>query len=112
MTWPGYEMGVVVVNANVRVGRGVWLMAAAMALAANAVGAADYPSRTVKVVVPFAAAGVTDIVARVVFDKVGSGARAKTISMHYKASDGLVYVLKPDQTSGLKVEVKPLEKVR
>jgi tripartite-type tricarboxylate transporter receptor subunit TctC len=35
-----------------------------------AAGAADYPNRTVKVVVPFAAAGVTDIVARVVFDQV------------------------------------------
>ena len=32
--------------------------------------AADYPNKTIKVVVPFAAAGVTDIVARVVFDQV------------------------------------------
>ncbi len=32
--------------------------------------AADYPNKAVKVVVPFAAAGVTDIVARVVFDHV------------------------------------------
>jgi tripartite-type tricarboxylate transporter receptor subunit TctC len=47
------------------------LAAAALVLAANAAGASDYPTRTVKVVVPFAAAGVTDIVARVVFDKVG-----------------------------------------
>ena len=47
-----------------------WLAAAVLGLAADA-AAADYPSRTVKVVVPFAAAGVTDVVARVVFDKVG-----------------------------------------
>ena len=33
--------------------------------------ASDYPNRNVRVVVPFAAAGVTDIVARVVFDHVG-----------------------------------------
>jgi tripartite-type tricarboxylate transporter receptor subunit TctC len=49
----------------------VWLAAAALGLAADAAAAADYPNRAVKVVVPFAAAGVTDIVARVVFDKVG-----------------------------------------
>jgi tripartite-type tricarboxylate transporter receptor subunit TctC len=48
-----------------------WLAAAALGLAADAAAAADYPDRAVKVVVPFAAAGVTDIVARVVFDKVG-----------------------------------------
>jgi tripartite-type tricarboxylate transporter receptor subunit TctC len=33
-------------------------------------GAQDYPTKNIKVVVPFAAAGVTDIVARIVFDKV------------------------------------------
>ena len=32
--------------------------------------ALDYPKQTIKVVVPFAAAGVTDIVARVVFDRI------------------------------------------
>ena len=42
-------------------------------LLANAVGSAhalDYPKQIIKVVVPFAAAGVTDIVARVVFDRI------------------------------------------
>ena len=33
-------------------------------------GATDYPKQTIRVVVPFAAAGVTDIVARVVFDRI------------------------------------------
>jgi tripartite-type tricarboxylate transporter receptor subunit TctC len=42
-------------------------------LLTNAVGSADaldYPKQIIKVVVPFAAAGVTDIVARVVFDRI------------------------------------------
>jgi tripartite-type tricarboxylate transporter receptor subunit TctC len=59
------------INANSGLGRRTWLVAVALGLAANGADAADYPTRTVKVVVPFAAAGVTDIVARVVFDKVG-----------------------------------------
>ena len=43
-------------------------------LLTNAIGAAhalDYPKQIIKVVVPFAAAGVTDVVARVVFERIG-----------------------------------------
>jgi tripartite-type tricarboxylate transporter receptor subunit TctC len=58
-------------NASWMIGWRAWLAAAALMLAADAAAAVDYPNRAVKVVVPFAAAGVTDIVARVVFDKVG-----------------------------------------
>jgi tripartite-type tricarboxylate transporter receptor subunit TctC len=58
-------------NASSRIGWRAWLAVAALGLATDAAAAADYPNRAVKVVVPFAAAGVTDIVARVVFDKVG-----------------------------------------
>lgn len=41
-----------------------------MALAATGTRAADYPERPVRIVVPFAAAGVTDVVARVIFEHV------------------------------------------
>jgi tripartite-type tricarboxylate transporter receptor subunit TctC len=34
-------------------------------------GASEYPNRSIRVVVPFAAAGVTDIVARILFDRIG-----------------------------------------
>src|SRR3982751_5809659 len=50
------------------------LSALLILLLANAVSSAhalDYPKQIIKVVVPFAAAGVTDIVARVVFDRIG-----------------------------------------
>jgi tripartite-type tricarboxylate transporter receptor subunit TctC len=47
----------------------------------------DYPSRPIKVVVPFAAAGVTDIVARVVFDQV-SRAVGQTIIVENRPGAG------------------------
>jgi hypothetical protein len=40
--------------------------------AANNLHADEYPSRTVRVIVLFAPAGVTDIVTRIVFDAVSS----------------------------------------
>ena len=41
-----------------------------LAISVTSAGALDYSKQTIKVVVPFAAAGVTDIVARVVFDRI------------------------------------------
>jgi tripartite-type tricarboxylate transporter receptor subunit TctC len=46
--------------------------AAAISLGlSQAARAADYPTRPIRVIIPFAASGVTDIVARIVLDKVG-----------------------------------------
>ena len=50
-------------------------------------GVADYPARPIRVVVPFAAAGVTDIVARVVFDYV-SHAVGQTIVIDNRPGAG------------------------
>src|SRR3974390_2986528 len=47
------------------------LAAALVLLSAGAARAADWPTRPIRVVIPFGASGVTDIVARIVFDKVG-----------------------------------------
>jgi tripartite-type tricarboxylate transporter receptor subunit TctC len=45
-------------------------MMVAVAMFSHA-GASEYPNRSIRVVVPFAAAGVTDIVARILFDRIG-----------------------------------------
>ncbi len=56
-------------------------------LAALTAQADDYPTRPVRVVVPFAAAGVTDIVARVLFDRV-SQATGKTLVIDNRPGAG------------------------
>ena len=46
-------------------------LGAMVAVAFSHAGASEYPNRSIRVVVPFAAAGVTDIVARILFDRIG-----------------------------------------
>src|SRR4051812_604505 len=64
-------------------------------LLANAVGGAnalDYPRQTIKVVVPFAAAGVTDIVARVVFDRIARTAGQTIVIDNRPGAGGTIAV--------------------
>jgi tripartite-type tricarboxylate transporter receptor subunit TctC len=57
---------------HARVSRIAAVLAGVLALAPlGAAQALDYPTRPIRVIVPFAASGVTDIVSRIVFDKVG-----------------------------------------
>ncbi|HEX4554091.1 MAG TPA: tripartite tricarboxylate transporter substrate binding protein [Xanthobacteraceae bacterium] len=69
------------------------LFAALMLIAATgAARALDFPTRTIRVVVPFAAAGVTDIVARIVFDKVAQALGQKVIIDNRPGAGGTIAV--------------------
>src|SRR5258708_17684040 len=69
------------------------LLAALMLLAATgAARALDFPTRTIRVVVPFAAAGVTDIVARIVFDKVAQALGQQVIIDNRPGAGGTIAV--------------------
>ena len=69
------------------------LLAALMCLAATgAARALDFPTRTIRLVVPFAAAGVTDIVARIVFDKVAQALGQQVIIDNRPGAGGTIAV--------------------
>ncbi len=46
------------------------------------------------------------------FESAGKGSGAKTLSGRYQAADGVVYVLKPDKTLGIKVAIEKRQKVQ
>ena len=46
------------------------------------------------------------------FDSAGKGSGAKSLSVKFEAQDGIVYVLKPDKTLGVKIETEKLQKVK
>lgn len=62
-------------------------MLACLALTSVAARAAGYPNRAIRVVVPFASAGVTDIVARVVFQHI-SATSGRTIIVDNRPGAG------------------------
>src|SRR4030088_1443180 len=69
------------------------LLAALLLLAATgAARALDFPPRRIRVVVPFAAAGVTDIVARIVFDKVAQALGQQVIIDNRPGAGGTIAV--------------------
>lgn len=53
-------------------GRGVWGLAGLLVLASAAQAQANWPDRPVRVIVPFPASGATDLVARVVTQRVAA----------------------------------------
>jgi tripartite-type tricarboxylate transporter receptor subunit TctC len=69
------------------------LVAALLVLAPfGAARALDYPTRPIRVIVPFAASGVTDIVARILFDKVGQSLGQQVIIDNRPGAGGTIAV--------------------
>ncbi len=64
----------------------------ALVMSLGAARAADWPTRPVRVIVPFAASGVTDIVARIVMDKVGQQLGQQVIIDNRPGAGGTIAV--------------------
>ena len=58
----------------------------------GAARAADWPTRPVRIIVPFAASGVTDIVTRIVFDKVGQSLGQQIVIDNRPGAGGTIAV--------------------
>ena len=69
-----------------------WLAAMLLSVPFGTARALDYPTRPVRVVVPFAASGVTDIVTRIVLDKVGQSLGQQFIIDNRPGAGGTIAV--------------------
>ncbi len=68
----------------------ITVCAATLLSAAGGAGAEGYPSRPVKLVVPFAPGGTTDIIARIVAEKIGAALGASMIIENRAGGGGTV----------------------
>ena len=68
------------------------LGAVALLLPIGTARALDYPTRPIRLIVPFAASGVTDIVARIVFEKVGQQLGQQVIIDNRPGAGGTIAV--------------------
>jgi tripartite-type tricarboxylate transporter receptor subunit TctC len=70
----------------------VLLVALALASASGIARAQDYPSRPIRAVVPFAPAGVMDVVARIVLERVGQSLGQQFISDNRPGAGGTLAI--------------------
>lgn len=75
------------------------LIAAALALAASAAGAQDYPQRPVTMIVPFAAGGPTDIVARIVGDHMSRTLGQQIVVENVAGAGGTTGIIRGAQSA-------------
>ncbi|HST01445.1 MAG TPA: tripartite tricarboxylate transporter substrate-binding protein [Usitatibacter sp.] len=64
-----------------------WILALAALAMATAAAAADWPTRTVRMIVPFPAGGATDVVARLLSQKLGE-AWGQTVVVENRSGAG------------------------